>query len=219
MTPPNITKDNIVTVGDNPFIRLFDIQYAPGKHYFDASRRPKEDLVALKDEKEGKEMLPDAVSCFVIIETPNDEPRILLSYEFRYPVGRFLLGVPAGLIDKGDKENKDALKIASIREIYEETGIVVKDTDRVEIVNPCVFSTPGMSDESNALMLVVCHLDDLSSLTQEHAEGSEVFDGFALLTKKEALELLKLGRDAKGDFYSAFTWMALTYFATDLWKE
>lgn len=219
MTPPNITKDNIVTVGDNPFIRLFDIQYAPGKHYFDASRRPKEDLVALKDEKEGKEMLPDAVSCFVIIETPNDEPRILLSYEFRYPVGRFLLGVPAGLIDKGDKENKDALKIASIREIYEETGIVVKDTDRVEIVNPCVFSTPGMSDESNALMLVVCHLDDLSGLTQEHAEGSEVFDGFALLTKKEALELLKSGRDAKGDFYSAFTWMALTYFATDLWKE
>ena len=72
MTPPNITKDNIVTVGDNPFIRLFDIQYAPGKHYFDASRRPKEDLVALKDEKEGKEMLPDAVSCFVIIETSND---------------------------------------------------------------------------------------------------------------------------------------------------
>lgn len=219
MTPPNITKDNIVTVGDNPFIRLFDIQYAPGKHYFDASRRPKEDLVALKNEKEGKEMLPDAVSCFVIIETPDDEPRILLSYEFRYPVGRFLLGVPAGLIDKSDRENKDALKIASVREIYEETGIVVKDTDRVEIVNPCVFSTPGMSDESNALMLVVCHLDDLSSLTQEHAEGSEVFDGFALLTKKEALELLKSGRDAKGDFYSAFTWMALTYFATDLWKE
>ena len=55
--------------------------------------------------------------------------------------------------------------------------------DEVEVVNPFLFSTPGMTDESNALVKVVLKLDDLSSLSQDGAEGQECFDGFCFVNK------------------------------------
>jgi ADP-ribose pyrophosphatase len=135
----DITKDKIETVLDKKFIRVFDLQYEEGRHYFDASRRPLDDLVAAKSEEEFSGMLPDAVSCVVVIEEDGKEPQLLLSYEYRYPAGRFLLSVPAGLIDPEDKEVKDPLFVTAKREIFEETGITVKDTDKVEMINPfCV---------------------------------------------------------------------------------
>lgn len=214
----NITKDKIETVLDKKFIRVFDLQYEEGRHYFDASRRPLDDLVAAKSEEEFKSMLPDAVSCVVVIEEEGKEPQLLLSYEYRYPAGRFLLSVPAGLIDPEDKEVQDPLFVTAKREIFEETGITVKDTDKVEMINPFVFSTPGMTDESNGLVLVVLKNPDLSTLNQDGAVGQEFFDGFEFVTKDKAKELLKNGRDDKGHFYSVFTWAALMYFVSDMWK-
>ena len=68
----------------------------------------------------------------------------MLSYEFRYPAGQYLLSVPAGLIDEEDREKPDVLVSTAIREIREETGLEVRDTDTVRVVNPLVFSTPGL---------------------------------------------------------------------------
>ena len=215
----NITKDQVETLMDKKFIRVFDLQYAEGKHYFDATRRGLDDLVATKTEEEFKSMLPDAVSCVVILTGNGEEDRLLLSYEYRYPAGRFLLGVPAGLVDKEDKAFENPLLETARREIHEETGIVIDNSkDKLSVINPFVFSTPGMTDESNALVLAVLKDTDLSVLTQEGAEGQECFDGFVLLTKEEAMELLKNGVDAKGHFYSIYTWAALMYFCSDLWK-
>ena len=50
------------------------------------------------------------------------------------------------------------------------------------------------------------------------AVGQEFFDGFEFVTKDKAKELLKNGRDDKGHFYSVFTWAALMYFVSDMWK-
>ena len=90
--------------------------------------------------------------------------------------------------------------------------------DRVFTVNPLVFSTPGMTDESNALVCAVLHGADLSALSQEGAEGSEQFDGFALLTKADARKVFCEGRDERGNFYPLYTWAALSYFVSDAWK-
>ncbi|MCR5556777.1 MAG: NUDIX hydrolase [Butyrivibrio sp.] len=221
MKGPVITADNVETILDKKFIRVFDLQYAEGRHYFDATRRSLDNIVATKTEEEFKKMLPDAVSCIVIIEHKGKEPQLLFSYEYRYPAGRFLLGVPAGLLDPRDVNEKCPVIATAIREIHEETGIVVDlNRDEVSVVNPLLFSTPGMTDESNALVKVVLKLDDLSALhlSQEGAEGQECFDGFCLVTKEEALKILKDGVDANGHFYSVYTWAALMYFATDLWK-
>lgn len=219
MEAPKLTRDTTETLLETRFISLYDLQYAPGKHYFDASRRKKDDLVAIKPVDELKNMLPDAVSCIVIIEQDGEEPKLVLFNEFRYPTGQFLLSPPSGLIDPDDAADGNAVITAAKREIHEETGLEVKDTDKIFVVNPCLFSTPGMSDESNALACAVVHVDDLSELSQKGAVGSECFDGFVLLTKDEARRVLEQGRDDNGVFYSIFTWAVMTYFVTGSWQE
>lgn len=215
---PVIKKENVKTLLDAKFIRVFDLQYAEGKHYFDATRRTLEDLVAVKTDEEFKEMLPDAVTCVVILNIADEEPKLLLTNEYRYPTGQFLLSPPAGLLDAEDKSADNPLLSTAIREIKEETGITVTNEDSVFVVNPLLFSSPGMTDESNALVCAVINLENTSSLSQEGAVGSEVFDGFSLLTAKEARDILKRGTDENGVFYSIFAWAAMMYFVSDMWR-
>ena len=236
METPTIRRECVETLLDKKFIRVFDLQYREGKHYYDATRRSSEDIAAVKSDEEFKAMLPDAVTCIVIVQGKDTEPKLLLSYEFRYPAGRFLLSPPAGLIDAADKEEymqcfqsdsmaalekeeayTQALLNTAQREIREETGIVISGQDRIFVVNPLLFSSPGMTDESNALVCAVITPEDLSSLSQDGAEGSECFDGFSMLTKEEAAQILRRGRDEHGIFYSVYTWAAM-YFVSGMWE-
>ena len=220
VNPPVIRKENVVEIVDRKFIRVYDLQYAPGKHYYDATRRPLEDIVAIKDKAAHQAMFPDAVSCIVIIDQEGREPRLLLQNEFRYAAGQFLLSVPAGLIDAEDKEkSREAAIIATaVREMKEETGLTLTEEDSVTVANPFLFSTPGMTDESNALACVVIRSFREADLSNDGAVGSEVFDGFFLLSKEDALRLMRQGCDDNGIFYSVFTWAALNYFISDLWR-
>ena len=104
MNDLHITEEQVKSLYETRFIKVFDLQYAEGKHYYDATRRNKEDLAAIKSEEEFKNMLPDAVTCIVVLKTPGEEPRLLMSYEYRYPTGHYLLSPPAGLIDPEDRE-------------------------------------------------------------------------------------------------------------------
>jgi len=217
---PNITRECVEEILDKKFLHVFDLKHTEGKHYYDATRRSFDKLVAPMTEEEFKKMLPDTVSCVVVLETPQDGPRLLLSYEFRYPTGRFLLGVPAGLIDPEDEEKSQPLLETAKREIFEETGLVVDDErDEIYVINPLLFSTPGMTDESNALVFVRIKADSTDSLTQKGAEGQECFDGFELLTQDKAREILRAGLDERGHFYSVYTWAALMYFTSEIWKK
>ena len=163
---PVIRKENVVSLFESRFIKVFDLQYEEGKHYYDASRRSLEKLMATKSDEEFRNALPDAVTCVVIVDVKGDEPKLLLTREYRYPTGQFLLSPPAGLLDKEDEEQAEPLLCTAKREIEEETGIVLKDTDSLYVINPLLFSSPGMTDESNALVCAVAHLDDLSCLSQ-----------------------------------------------------
>ena len=213
-----ISKEQIKALFESKFLRVFDIQYAEGKHYYSATRRPADRLAAVMSREQFQNMVPDAVSCFVVMKEDGKEPVLLLTREFRYPVGRYVLSVPAGLIDPEDEGNESPQLAAAAREIQEETGIVMSGTDSLKLVNPLVFSTPGMTDESNALVCAVVHPTGEFRLTQEGAVGSEKFDGFVPVTKTNAEKLLKTGRDADGNFYSAYTWMALMYFVSGMWE-
>ena len=216
---PNITKECVEEILDKKFLRVFDLKHAEGKHYYDATRRSFDKLVAPMSEDEFRTMLPDAVSCVVVLEIPDKEPVLLLSYEFRYPVGRFLLGVPAGLVDPEDAVKQEPLLETAKREIFEETGLVVDEKrDDIYEINHLLFSTPGMTDESNGLVFVRIRDVDPKSLNQDGAEGQECFDGFELITFEKAKELLKKGEDDRGHFYSIYTWAALMYFVSGMWK-
>lgn len=218
----------IKSLFESKFIKVFDLQYREGRHYYNATRRDEEDLVAAKSTEEFKKMFPDAVSCVVIWNPSGDdeksghEPCLLMNREFRYPTGQYLLSVPAGLIDPkdctGDNDNTAPLIKTAMREFHEETGLKVTEKDTVSVINPCLFSTPGMTDESNALVKIVLNRDSLNGMSQEGAVGGELFDGFDLLTKAQAKKILEDGVDEHGIYYSVYTWAALTYFVADLWR-
>lgn len=218
MKGPVITPDQIKPMLETPFLRVADIQYAESRHYYTATRRPVGELTAVRPETEFLRMVPDAATCIVILRTPDCEPRLLLTREYRYPAGRFLLSPPAGLIDPADLEEEQPALSTALREIQEETGISARPV-RLELVSPLLFSTPGMTDESNALVLAVYDLPDLSQLSQKGAVGTECFDGFRLLTRPEAAEVLRRGRDEEGHFFSVYTWAALTWFVSGLWES
>ncbi len=217
-TPPDMSRSRIVPLLDTPFLRVFDLQYAEGRHYYNATRRPLSDLVAPKSEEDFLRMAPDAVTCIVILRLPDQPPRLLLSREYRYPAGRFLLSPPAGLLDPEDLSAPEPTLSAALREIQEETGITAAPAV-LRLVSPLLFSSPGMTDESNALALAVFDLPDLASLNQKGAVGTELFDGFRLLTRDEAASVLRAGRDEQGHFYSVYTWTALTWFVSGLWES
>jgi ADP-ribose pyrophosphatase len=207
-----IRKDRIETLYGTKFLNMYDLQYGEGKHYFEASRRKPEDLVVRKEDGEVREMLPDAVTIAVVLHLPGNRTRLLMSYEYRYPIGQFLLSPVAGLLDPEDRECPDPLVNAAIREIREETGLTVKESDRVYVLNPCAYSTPGMTDESNAFLCAEITLDSLDELNQNGAQGSELFDGFELLDRERAQEIFRTGRDEHGNFYSLAAWAVLSIF-------
>lgn len=221
---PDISRDCVKSLFESKYIKVFDLQYEEGKHYFDATRRSAEELVAVKSDDEFKKMLPDAVTCAVIL-VGKGEPRLLLSREFRYPTGRFLLSPPAGLMDPEDKEGyenglpaDEALISTAKREISEETGLTVGPEDKIFVINPLLFSTPGFTDESNGLVCAVINAGEDFELTSDGAVGTEVFDGFVLVNEAEAREIIKNGRDSYDNFYSVYTWAVLMYFVSGMWK-
>ena len=233
-----ITGDMVKTLYESKFVKLYDLQYEPGKHYYDATRHSAENLIAVKSEEEFRSMVPDAVTCVVILVEEGKEPKLLLTREYRYPTGQFVLSLPAGLIDPEDQAAslpacamtshwrieedgpaERAALSAAVREIKEESGLDVNDGGRISLVTPCVFSSPGMTDESNAICCAVIRRKEAFNLSQAGAVGSELFDGFVLVTKEEAREILKKGRDAYGIFYPAYTWMGLIYFISGMWEE
>ena len=207
-----INRERIETLWETKFLKCYDLQYAEGKHYYEASRREKDDLVVKRTDGEFRDMLPDAVTIAVVLHLPGDETRLLMSYEYRYPVGRYLLSPVAGLLDPEDRQGDDPLVSAAIREIREETGLTVKEGDRIRVLNQCAFSSPGMTDESNAFLCAEITLDNLDELNQNGAEGSELFDGFELLDRERAEEIFRTGRDEHGNFYSLAAWMVLSIF-------
>ena len=215
---PTIKKENVKPLFDSKFIKVFDLQYEEGKHYYDATRRSLDRIAALKSSEEFRAMLPDAVTCVVILNIKDEEPKLLLSKEYRYPAGQFLLSPPAGLLDPEDAGTENHILTAAKRELKEETGLTITEKDSLFVINPLLFSSPGMTDESNALACAVVRLEDKSGLSQDGAVGSECFDGFELLSKEEAMEILKNGKDKDGVFYSVYTYCCLMYFVSDLWR-
>ncbi|MEE1228991.1 MAG: NUDIX hydrolase [Lachnospiraceae bacterium] len=207
-----LDKNRTKLAFDSKFIKIYEYERPGANSYYVASRKDKDRFTATLSDEEAKTMLPDAVSCFVVLNVKGEEPKLLLNWEFRYPVGQYMLSVPAGLIDKKDYENPNALTDTAVRELMEETGIQVTDADEVKVVNPGVFSTPGMTDENNALVYISINRDQMPSMDHDHAEKTEKFQGFRLVTKKEAEKYLVDGKDEHGNYYPLFTWAALMFF-------
>ena len=120
MDRPRLDREQTKALAETRFVRLFELAYEDGTRYFVASRREREDLLALRDEAELADALPDAVSCCLVLEIEGCEPRMVLFHEYRYPTGQYLLSIPSGLIDERDVAEDDPLVAAMAREVAEE---------------------------------------------------------------------------------------------------
>ena len=81
-----------------------------------------------------------------VIVALDDEGHLLLVEQYRVPLGRTCLELPAGLI--GDGGDDEADETAAARELEEETGY---RADRIESLGE-FYSSPGMVSESFTLV-------------------------------------------------------------------
>ena len=74
---PEIRKECVVPLLDKRFIRVYDLQYAPGKHYFDATRRSLDDLAAVKTDEE----LRNEITWLIPTAQKNEMEPIMVTIE------------------------------------------------------------------------------------------------------------------------------------------
>ena len=76
-----------------------------------------------------------------VIVAVDDQGHLLLIEQFRVPIGRCCLELPAGLV--GDKEAGESIAVAAVRELEEETGYHAATIEE----RGDFYSSPGMTSE------------------------------------------------------------------------
>jgi len=147
----------------------------------------------LLDVREDRVRLPDGSTSTreyirhpgaVVVIAVLDGGELLLEHQWRHPLGRALIELPAGKLDPGE----EPLACAR-RELLEETGYTARDWRELATLHPCV----GYSDERLVYFLArgLSH----EGAQPDHGEHLEVFSA----SLDRALDWVREGRisDAK----------------------
>ncbi|KAK8091912.1 hypothetical protein PG997_002273 [Apiospora hydei] len=97
----------------------------------------------------------DAIQIVAILEKATG-PELLLEKQFRPPVDKIVIELPAGLVDAGESPEQ-----AAVRELLEETGYVgTVIQDRGGGARPVLHSSPASSSSCNYVIHVKIDLND-----------------------------------------------------------
>ena len=119
--------------------------------------------------------------------------KIVMTKEFRVPLGDYEYGFPAGLV-----ENGESIEETIKRELLEETGLIF---EKILMQSPPIYSSAGLTDESVIVATVGCH-GEPSTEGNEASEDIEVI----MKTAPETSEMLK----DKSLKFGAKAWLTLT---------
>lgn len=150
------------------------------------------DDVLLPNGKESKREIVKHPGAVAIIPVTKDG-NIIFVKQFRKPLERSLIEIPAGKIE----ENEDP-EITAVRELEEETGFTTDTLTHVA----SFYTSPGFADE----IIHLYYTDQLQPLT-ERVEGDE--DEFVEIVELSLEEAEQNVRDKK--IYDAKTMYALLY--------
>ncbi|HIJ57773.1 MAG TPA: NUDIX hydrolase [Deltaproteobacteria bacterium] len=132
----------------------------------------------------------------VVVPYHTGYDKLVVTREFRVPLGDYEYGFPAGLIEKGE-----SVEQATRRELTEETGLTVARFTRI---SPPVYTTTGISDESVVMVYVECTGEPTSRFNTR----SEVIE--VILVSSRDAETLCSKKDLKFD---AKAWLVILNYA------
>lgn len=145
-------------ITNEKYLNLYTLTYEKEKgkeiNWTIASRFKKESLTCLT-----KKVVPNAVSIIPTL-TIDNEPAIIITKEFRFPINDYVYSFPAGLIE----ENEDVIT-TSRRELYEEIGATKLGS--IKILGTS-YNSEGMSDESATTVEV-----EVLELKEQHLQDNE----------------------------------------------
>lgn len=152
---------------NNKFLNIYEMDAltSTGKpfNYYFATRNTDENIRIRT-----RNMDPEGVLIYAIKE---DEPdKILMVYQYRYPIDDYMYELPAGLIEKGE-----AAGAAAVREVKEETGLnlTVYEGGNPDFRRPYVFAQ-GFSDETGCTIYGTV-TGDITDKLQEDSEDIRAF--------------------------------------------
>ncbi|MDD3149216.1 MAG: NUDIX hydrolase [Candidatus Gastranaerophilales bacterium] len=143
----------------------------------------REDTVIFEDGSEHKREVATHPGG-VVIAAFNNKNEILLIRQWRHPIQKKLIELPAGKLDYGEDPF-----VAAKRELEEETGFIANKWKKLGEI----YSTPGFCDEK----LHIYRADNLTK-TQTNFDDGEYIETFCI-SFKEAINMIKLSKiqDAK----------------------
>ncbi|MDL5142010.1 NUDIX hydrolase [Bacillus atrophaeus] len=132
---------------------------------------------------------PGAVAVLAV----TDSNKIILVNQYRKPLERTIVEIPAGKLEKGEEPEYTAL-----RELEEETGYTAKKLTKIT----AFYTSPGFADEIVHLFLA----EDLSVLEEKRELDEDEFVEVMEVTLENALKLVETR-----EVYDAKTAYAIQY--------
>ncbi len=128
----------------------------------------------------------------VVVIAVLDDGRLLFENQFRYPLQRDFLELPAGKIDAGE-----AVEQTARRELLEETGYEADTWRHLGVMHPCI----GYSDERIEIFLA----RGLRKVAEPSLDHNEFLDVLSL-SLREAVEAVRTGRITDAKTITALFW-------------
>ena len=128
---------------ENPYVNLYQVKGTNKKgrpaNYFVASRAKHVENLKLKT----GEHTPDGVVIYSLFGEKHD--KIVLIRQYRFSIDDYIYELPAGLVEPGEDYHA-----AAVRELHEETGLILEPVKADPMFEKPGYTTIGMTDESCA---------------------------------------------------------------------